>query len=48
MHVYFYADAEREWQFEIDIKRVKGYGLKRMTADGNCLIHVVADQVYGD
>lgn len=42
-----YADAERERQFEIDIKRVKGYEVKRMTADGNCLFRAIADQVYG-
>ncbi|KAK7287491.1 hypothetical protein RIF29_00771 [Crotalaria pallida] len=37
-----------EQQFEIDIKREKGYEVKRMLGDENCLFRAVADQVYGD
>ncbi|KAF8403336.1 hypothetical protein HHK36_011438 [Tetracentron sinense] len=44
----FYDDAERERQFEIDIRRAKGLEVKRMVEDGNCLFRAVADQVYGD
>ncbi|KAK7256948.1 hypothetical protein RIF29_30565 [Crotalaria pallida] len=36
-----------EQQFEIDIKREKGYEVKRILGDGNCLFRAVADQVYG-
>ncbi|KAK3014629.1 hypothetical protein RJ639_010294 [Escallonia herrerae] len=43
-----YDDAERERQFEVDIRRAKGLEVKRMLEDGNCLFRAVADQVYGD
>ncbi|KAG9459028.1 hypothetical protein H6P81_003536 [Aristolochia fimbriata] len=43
-----YDDAEKERQFELDIRRVKGFEVKRMVEDGNCLFRAVADQVYGD
>ncbi|ESW04456.1 hypothetical protein PHAVU_011G096000 [Phaseolus vulgaris] len=43
-----YDDFERERQFEIDIRRAKGYEVKKMLEDGNCLFRAVADQVYGD
>nr|GMD71351.1 OTU domain-containing protein 5-B-like [Ipomoea batatas] len=43
-----YDDAERERQFEIDLRRVKGLEVKKMMEDGNCLFRAVADQVYGD
>ncbi|KAI3794764.1 hypothetical protein L1987_37401 [Smallanthus sonchifolius] len=43
-----YDNAEREHQFEVDIKRLKGFEVKKMNEDGNCLFRAVADQVYGD
>lgn len=43
-----YNDAERERQFELDLRRTKGLEVKRMMEDGNCLFRAVADQVYGD
>ncbi|KAK2640791.1 hypothetical protein Ddye_022554 [Dipteronia dyeriana] len=43
-----YDDLERERQFEIDIRRAKGFEVKKMLEDGNCLFRAVADQVYGD
>ncbi|KAL2485576.1 OTU-like cysteine protease family protein [Abeliophyllum distichum] len=43
-----YDDAEREHQFEIDLRRVKGLEVRKMLQDGNCLFRAVADQVYGD
>ncbi|CAH9072662.1 unnamed protein product [Cuscuta europaea] len=43
-----YDDAERERQFEIDLRQVKGLEVKKMMEDGNCLFRAVADQVYGD
>ncbi|KAM1100297.1 hypothetical protein ACFX15_006546 [Malus domestica] len=43
-----YDDTERERQFEIDIRRAKGFEVKKMLEDGNCLFRAVADQVYGD
>ena len=46
--ILFYLFQERERQFEIDIRRVKGLELKKMLEDGNCLFRAVADQVYGD
>ncbi|KAL3828590.1 hypothetical protein ACJIZ3_017392 [Penstemon smallii] len=43
-----YDDAEREHQFEIDLRRLKGLEVRKMLEDGNCLFRAVADQVYGD
>ncbi|XP_061376242.1 OVARIAN TUMOR DOMAIN-containing deubiquitinating enzyme 6-like [Gastrolobium bilobum] len=43
-----YDDLERERQFENDIRRAKGYEVKGMMEDGNCLFRAIADQVYGD
>ncbi|KAL8501117.1 hypothetical protein ACS0TY_020617 [Phlomoides rotata] len=43
-----YDDAEREHQFEVELRRVKGLEVRKMLEDGNCLFRAVADQVYGD
>ncbi|XP_073138711.1 OVARIAN TUMOR DOMAIN-containing deubiquitinating enzyme 6-like [Henckelia pumila] len=43
-----YDDAEKEHQFEFDLRRVKGLEVRKMLEDGNCLFRAVADQVYGD
>ncbi|XP_073269994.1 OVARIAN TUMOR DOMAIN-containing deubiquitinating enzyme 6-like [Primulina huaijiensis] len=43
-----YDDAERERQFETELRRVKGLEVRKMLEDGNCLFRAVANQVYGD
>lgn len=48
LNCHLYLCQERERQFEIDIRRAKGFEVKRMLEDGNCLFRAVADQVYGD
>ncbi|XP_019413582.1 PREDICTED: OTU domain-containing protein 5 isoform X1 [Lupinus angustifolius] len=48
-YVSTYDDlVERERHFVIDIRRAKGYEVKKMMEDGNCLFRAIADQVYGD
>ncbi|XP_008784051.2 OVARIAN TUMOR DOMAIN-containing deubiquitinating enzyme 6-like isoform X2 [Phoenix dactylifera] len=41
-------DDAREQRFELEIRRTKGFEVKKMLEDGNCLFRAVADQVYGD
>ncbi|XP_042439498.1 OVARIAN TUMOR DOMAIN-containing deubiquitinating enzyme 6-like [Zingiber officinale] len=47
-YVASYGDPERERLFEFEIRRTKGFEVKKMLEDGNCLFRAVADQVYGD
>ncbi|CAL9121171.1 unnamed protein product [Musa acuminata var. zebrina] len=47
-YVSSYDDSERERLFETDLRRAKGFEVKKMLEDGNCLFRAVADQVYGD
>ncbi|KAF8109792.1 hypothetical protein N665_0091s0021 [Sinapis alba] len=42
------SGSEREHQFETKIRQSKGFEIRSMLADGNCLFRAVADQVYGD
>ncbi|CAL9138690.1 unnamed protein product [Musa acuminata var. zebrina] len=47
-YVSSFDDSERERLFDLEIRRTKGFEVKKMLEDGNCLFRAVADQVYGE
>lgn len=48
VHYRLMMQMERERQFVIELRRVKGLEVRHMAEDGNCLFRAVADRVYGD
>jgi hypothetical protein len=48
VHCPCVMQAERERQFEMELRRVKGLEVRHMVEDGNCLFRAVTHLVYGD